>query len=284
MKTLLVPTDFSAISRNAISYAMVLAKKLDAKITLLHAHYVFPVDPGYISKRNKEEVEIFRKKAEIKIKAQCEEIEDISSCKCDFILSDGLPVDVIVSYAHKTKPDLLIIGTEDHILINQLMFGTITGKVIKETDCTLLVIPEKAQYKPPKKIAFAMDYHDSDIEDILYVTELAQKFKSEIHIIHVVSDDENEKFEENFFDDFKQEVKEAIHRKEITFRLIKGENIITELEEYTSRESIDILAVVKTGKTFLERIFIGSVSQKLFHYTNIPLLIFEAKDIPGDLF
>lgn len=283
MKTLLVPTNFSITSKNAISYAMVLAEKLSAKITLIHANYIFPIDPGYISKRNIEEVEIFRKEAEIKLKAQCEEIEDTSSCKCDFILSDGLPIDVIVNYVHSIKPDLLIMGTENHILINKLLLGTITGKVIKETNCTLLIVPEKAQYKPPKKIAFAMDYHDSDIEDLLFINDLAQKFKSELHIIHVASDDKNVKFEENYFENFKQEVKEAIHRKKIIFKLIKGENIITELEEYASKESIDVLSVAKTGKKFLERIFIGSVSQKLFYYTNIPLLLFEAKDISRNL-
>lgn len=284
MKTLLVPTNFSSISNDTLPYATALAKKLNAKITLLHAYHTFPSDPGFLIKKHKEEVELIRKKAEIKLKGLCEKVESTSSCKCEFINAEGLTKDIIAKYANETKPDLLIIGTENLIYIDRVLFGTVTGKVMEIVNCTLLIVPEDAPYKPPKKIAFAMDYHDSDIEEILFISKLAQKFKAEIHIIHVVSDDKDVKYEKSFFEDFKGEVKNAVHRKKIIFKLIKEENIITGLEEYVDKEAIDILALAKTGKTFMERLFIGSVSQKLFNHTHIPLLIFKAEDKPNDLF
>jgi nucleotide-binding universal stress UspA family protein len=282
MKILLVPTDFSPVSENALSYAIVMAKVLKAKITLLHAYHTFPVDPGLLIQRDKEDLELFEKAAKLKLKAICEEIEKTTSCKCDFINIAGLAKDVIVSQAKEKKPVLLIIGTENRIAIDQFVFGTITGKVIKETECTLFVIPENAKYHPPKKIVFAMDYHDSDLRNISFILKFARKFRSAVDIVHVVSADENVKFEEIFFNDFKKEVKNR--RTKINFELIKGEKVITELEKYINEEAIDVLSIAKTGKDFFDRLFTGSVSQKVFYNIRIPLLIFKAEDNLGDVF
>jgi nucleotide-binding universal stress UspA family protein len=282
MITLLVPTDFSPSSKNALSYAIALSKVLNAKITLLHVYHTVPIDPVFLVQRYKEGMEIFKKEAEIKLKGICEKVKETTSCKCDFINIAGLAKDVIVSQANKTNPELLIMGTENRIAIDKLIFGTITGKVIRETECTLLVIPENIKYQPPKKIAFAMDYHDSDIRDISFIMKLAKKFRSVVDVIHVVSDDENVKFEENFFNDFKKEVRKD-HPK-TNFNLLEGENIITILEKYIDKEAIDVIAIAKTEKDFFDRIFTGSVSQKMFYKTQIPLLIFKAQDSPVDLY
>lgn len=285
MKTLLVPTDFSPISRNALAYAVGLAEKLGAKIVLLHAYHTFPIDidPGLLIKEYREEVELFKKVSDIQLKALCEEIENTSTCKCDAISLQGLAKDVIVEYANDTNPDLLVIGTENLLPMERIIYGTITGRVIKDVDCTLLVIPERAKYTTPKKIAFAIDYHDSDLDEIQFVEQLAKKFKSETHIVHVISDEEDEDFEDYYFTKTKTEIKKFVSKNHTIFKLIKGKNITSELKKYITDEHIDIFSVAKTKKTFLERLFSGSVSQKLFYRTNIPLLIFEAKDTPKDL-
>lgn len=44
MKTILVPTDFSKIARNAIDYAVEIAKLTKAKLVLFHVYHV-PVVP-----------------------------------------------------------------------------------------------------------------------------------------------------------------------------------------------------------------------------------------------
>jgi len=40
MKTILVPTDFSKIARNAIDYAVEIAKLTKAKLILFHVYHV----------------------------------------------------------------------------------------------------------------------------------------------------------------------------------------------------------------------------------------------------
>ncbi len=285
MKSILVPTDFSPISKNALAYAVNLAENLDAQITLLHAYHTFSINinPSLLIKEYKEDVELFKRVSEIQLKAFCEEIKNTTSCQCGYVNYQGLAKDVIVEYANKTKPDLLIIGTENLMPIERIVYGTVTGKIIKEVDCSIMVIPEDVKYTTPKKIAFAMDYHDSDIDEVLFIENLSKKFNSKTLIVHVMKDTEDVLFEENYFMNTQVEIKKRISKNKTTFNLINGNNITEELEKYVTDESIDILAVAKTKKTFLERLFSGSVSQKLFYHINMPLLIFEAKDIPEDI-
>ncbi len=278
MKTILVPTNFTDVGKNALSYATILAQKLKAKITLIHAYpnFTHPTeDAGQVYHK---QAELFKKEAEQKLKSLCEEVESTSSCTSDFINVGGVAKEVIVSYANETKPDILVIGTESLSPIDRIIFGTITGKVMKEVDCPLLIVPEDVPYKPFQKLAFAIDYHDSDVEEIRFVEKLADKFAAEVHVIHVVADDENIPYEERFFEYFKKNVLKAAQSENITFKLIRGGNIVSELEKYAKKEAIDILAVAKTKKNLLEKLLFGSVSQRLFYHTHIPLLIFQARD------
>ena len=201
MKTLLVPTNFLETSKNALTYATVLSHKLKAEIRLLHAYQTVLINPGYLGERQKEETMLFKKDSEKQLKAFCSKIKETASCKCTTVTRPGFAKDVITDYANEIKPDLMIMGTESLGPIDRIVFGTVTGKVIKEPQCPLLIVPSATPYKAPEKIAFAMDYHDSDLEEIRFLVELARKFKAEVHIIHVVSENENDRFETNYFED-----------------------------------------------------------------------------------
>lgn len=284
MDTLLVPIDFTSTSKNALLYAIGMAEKLDAKIILLNAYHPYPLEPNsnLLLKEFKNEAKVFQQVSEKKLEAFCEEITSTSTCKFELISIPGLAKDVIVSYANEKKTDLLVIGTENFSPFKRMIYGTITGKVIKDADCTILVVPDEVQYTTPKKIAFAIDYHDSDLKEVQFIEKLANKFNSETHIIHVVTEPENKNFEVAYFKKTINEIKLNIPKNNTIFKLINGDNITLELEEYVKKEDIDILAVAKTKKTFMERLFSGDTTQQLFYHTKMPMLIFEAEDVPVD--
>ncbi len=284
MKTILVPTDFSAISQNALDYAIALAKKLNARITLLHSYYTFQHTTGLSEVRSIEEAGLFKEESEIKLRELCREVTDTFSCPCDFINREGLAKDVIADTANEVKPYLMVMGTESLSPLDRIVFGTTTGKVINKADCPVLVVPEDAPYQTPQKMAFAMDYHDSDIEEIRFMTKLAREFGSEMHIVHVATDEVDMKYEKSYFADFKEEIKSAMPGQKFIYQFIEGKKVAKELETYAREIPIDILAVAKVRKNMIERLFTGSVSQRLFHHTRIPLLVFQVEKLPNDLF
>lgn len=277
MKTILVPTDFTPVSDNALNYAIALAKKLRAKITLIHAYNVFPFEMSTSGKELEKHAEIIAREAEERLIELCWGIEENSHCPCEYINSEGLAADVVSAYVGKLMPEMLVIGTENRSAVDKFLFGTITGDVLKEVKSKLWVVPEDTPFKPPRKMAFAVDYHTSDLDDIRFMVKLARKFKAEIHIIHIVTSDEDLDFEKSFFQDFKSDITGQFEDQNFILRLLKGKNIVEELEDYIEVEDIDVLAVARTQRNAIEKLFYESVSEKLFRNIKTPLLIFHAE-------
>ena len=94
MKTILVPTDFSNISKNAINYAVELAKLTKSKIILFHAFYVPIVTTDVMVIPPMEEIEesnlsVLKKIEKAIYKKHGKKV--IVECKCKY----GFPVDEI---------------------------------------------------------------------------------------------------------------------------------------------------------------------------------------------
>lgn len=280
MKTIVVPIDFSEISTNALAYAKALAGKFASKIILLHAYYSYPLESSINLSGHSEGKETQKKELEADLKKLCHEVQESASCKCACMVEEGLASDVIIHQAKKLNPDLLIMGTERLSPVDKMLFGTITGKVIKKAPCAVLVVPEDTPYKPPQRMAFATNYSYSDMEEIKFMIDISQKFKSDLHIIHVVTRDEKEEFEKQFFSDFQKELRHAFPGQKLTLRLLKGKSLVKEIEKYVAVEHIDILAVGRSRKNSMERLLAGSTTQKLFSDVHTPLLVFQTEDFP----
>lgn len=278
MKNILVPTDFSGVSRNALSYARSFAKSSGAKITLVHAYHTIPAVPEIPSKRHKLELEELRINSEKKLKSACLEINETCEGMCSYVNQEGYATEIITDISERMNSDLLIMGTENINPIDKIIFGTITGKVLKKVRCPILVIPEETGTKPPEKMAFAIDYHENDIEDIRFMVPLANKLGAELHVLRVASKEEDLEYEDKLMTDFRNKVDHAIHDNRIVWNLLEGKNVVDQLEKYVSQMDIDLIAAAKTKLNPLLRAFFGSVTKKLFYHTHIPLLIFQAED------
>ncbi len=282
MKTLLVPTDFYEASLNALSYAAALARAMEAKITLLHAYQTFPSSPVVSEKRQRREAALLEKEAEEKLKQLCAGIEPAQHCRCDFLNVEGPAKECIVEYARKLKPELLIMGTRKRKPLDKALFGTLTAKVLKEVLCATLVVPQSPAYTPPLNLAFAIDYHDSDVEDIRFMAGLAGAFRAKLSLLHIVTDEEDPDLGQRYFQDFQRSVKQTLPEENLVFRLIRSDDLHEAIRKYVAAEGIDLLAVSRTSKNALERLLLGSTSQKLFNRLSIPLLVFQARDKPAN--
>ena len=281
MKTILVPFDFSDCSKNALSYAAQIGKKLQIGITLLHAYSKSSLSEYPNGDRNKASEKLHLKELEERLENFCRQVNE--NCACEAINVEGAVKKVLLDKAEKLKPELMVIGTEDIHPTDKIIFGTIAGNVVKDANCTVLVIPQKTPVRLPERIAFAVDYHDSDVHDIRFLKRIAQQFGADIHIIHVLADD-NVEFETGLFEDFKRKLHRSFPDCEFTFGFLRGEDVATELENYKKREKIDMIAVAKTKKSLLDRWIVGSISQQLFRHADVPLLVFSAKDKFEELF
>ena len=136
-KSILVPIDFSRISRKALDYAVPLAKHFGAKITLLHAiepapysadlTYV-PMGEGFPIGPMKKELDALAKNT-----IEPELLKTV-------LVRVGTAFEVITNVAHDCEADLIVITTHGHTGFKHVFMGSTAERVVRHAPCPVLVV------------------------------------------------------------------------------------------------------------------------------------------------
>jgi nucleotide-binding universal stress UspA family protein len=145
IQRILVPTDFSEPSDEALNYAKGLAEGFGASIHLLHvledlaAHawttevYVAAL-PGV-----HEEME---RQARERLEQQLTP-EERAKYRAEVVLRMGSPFVEIVRYAREQKADLVVIGTHGRGAIAHMLLGSVAERVVRKAPCPVLTVRRK---------------------------------------------------------------------------------------------------------------------------------------------
>ena len=140
LRRLLVPVDFTETSVRALGYAIELARRFEAKITIMHAYqvpvYGFP-DAAYITSAELA--------AQISNVAQQRLDAMIDAHKTDgvelvAILRDGVAWEEINTVAGEIKADLIVIGTHGRRGLARALLGSVAENVIRTSTVPVMVI------------------------------------------------------------------------------------------------------------------------------------------------
>jgi universal stress protein A len=136
----MAPTDFSPNSERAIDYAVQLARRLGAKLTLLH---VVP-EPSALDYSMEgvsvQEIQEWDKEAEIKL------TEQLTRAQLEYKEVDALrlsalhPRDEIVRAASDLSADLLVISTHGYTGWKHFLFGSDAENILEHAPCPVLVV------------------------------------------------------------------------------------------------------------------------------------------------
>ncbi len=139
-KRILVGCDFSPDSGRALQTAFSLAQEFESEIHLVHVIEPFAYRdvllPEAVSGSLKERIEP-------EMKRQLGEIiPEGANAWCDIQSSclSGRPHEELVRYSKKKKIDLMVLGVRGHGLMETLMLGSTTDRVIRQAECPVLSV------------------------------------------------------------------------------------------------------------------------------------------------
>jgi nucleotide-binding universal stress UspA family protein len=142
---MLVPIDFSADADAALDYAIALAGKLQARITLFHAIHSVPLwvegDMGralpdvYLSQLEKK-VQQGLEKRQQRIQA--------AGVPCNVLMVHGIPFQRIVDLARDRQIDLIVMGTHGRTGLKHVLLGSVAEKVVHLAPCPVLIVRQPA--------------------------------------------------------------------------------------------------------------------------------------------
>ena len=144
---ILVPTDFSAASDGALTYARSLARQFGASINLVHVFedpftsgafigdgtVTMPLDLRQSLERLAHEQLAARHAAHLGI---------LPLSSTDLLI--GPTAKRIVEHAEKTHADLIVMGTHGRSGLGHLLLGSVAEKVVRTAKCPVLTAREPA--------------------------------------------------------------------------------------------------------------------------------------------
>lgn len=153
IKKILVPTDFSVCSSDALSYGVFLARQLKATLLL-----VYIIDPMAYP-RSLARLRPFGC-TELKMGQDLDRLARpwrMSGVPIETHILTGVPAVGIVEAARGLACDLIIMGTHGRTGISHALMGSVTESVIRNSDIPVLAIKQRKEGKKVQAESAALE-------------------------------------------------------------------------------------------------------------------------------
>jgi nucleotide-binding universal stress UspA family protein len=146
VKTILVPIDFSPVTRAVMAEAVSLAKSAGARLVLLHiaqptplvADYGPPMAGFVMPVMEAQEENATRQLGRWRHRVDAQELPVMT-----VRLAGAAPSQLIVEEAERRSADYIVMGSHGHTALYDLLVGSTTGGVLKKAPCPVIVIPAR---------------------------------------------------------------------------------------------------------------------------------------------
>ncbi len=274
MKTFLLPTDFSDNALHALHYACSLNRKLNAKLVLFHS-YVIPVYSTDIPLTVPHDTEL-RKASEPALRELKDRLgKEFPGMEIEVDLHQGYPEEEIVFAADKHRADLIIMGTQGASGLREALVGTISAAVMEYANCPVMAVPAECNYKDFSKIVFATNYAEGDFLYVEQVLDFARPFGADLILLHISSGEFERSLEFDAIERFKERIKEDSNYKKVHFKLMESKNVYEGMNHYLDEVQADLVAMTMRKRSFIQKLFKRSITQKMSYHTSIPLIAFK---------
>lgn len=152
LKRILVPTDFSEHSMNALKYGCALAEKFDSDLHLLHVLQdlvAMVPEPGLAFPPPGD----YMQELQASAKAALDKLPDESWPHGGTVLREvrnGPPFVEIIRYAKEQEVDLIVVGTHGRSGLAHMLLGSVAEKIIRKSPCPVLAVrPDQHQFALP---------------------------------------------------------------------------------------------------------------------------------------
>ncbi|HEX8547062.1 MAG TPA: universal stress protein [Cytophagaceae bacterium] len=281
MKKILVPTDFSKVTKAALAIATEISRKTHATVELLHI----------VESTNHHSLNVAGEVAHF------EGIEDVYTLKCieladrqmkaiihdvNYVGVRFLPIIKVGNlHSHFTRQiadepsDLIIMGTEGSSSFFKGIFNTSNAeKVVSHATSMVLSVKDIPGNFELRNVLFATSFEEDATEFIVKLKELQDVFDFRLHLLYI-----NSKM--NYTKDTSEVValcKEFVRKHNIENYEFHIADAFTEyigITDYATNVNADVIAI-STHQHHGSH-WLGGISEDLVNYAEQPILTFKVK-------
>ncbi|HAT63776.1 MAG TPA: hypothetical protein DCS66_04115 [Flavobacteriaceae bacterium] len=270
MKRILLPTDFSKNSLNAVNYAMALFKGKTCEFYFLNVqkpsefvssdiYTASPVDSTTytaIAEDNKKKLN--------KLVAKYSKKYASESFTFEGIFDFDVFVDSVQQTIHSKHIELVILGTNGATGAEEVIFGSNTLKLIRNLQHPILAIPENYKFSTFSSLLFTLKEEDDFHPDALL--PIGDMVKGNQITLQVLQLDTKKKMPKSPI---------LAQFSEIKYHHIEDVPTPEAVSSFEQLYEVDMHAIFIKPKSFFERIFSGTDTPQLSYESRVPLLVLK---------
>jgi nucleotide-binding universal stress UspA family protein len=142
VKRILVPIDFSNVSKDALPYARLLAEAFSAEIVLGTVIEQYPIAPPYGSEVSAQFVVPMMRAARTELEAIADELRQLTDVKVKVKAAAGTPSQQICIMAARNAANLIVLTTHGYTGLKRMLIGGTAERVVRHATCPVLVVRE----------------------------------------------------------------------------------------------------------------------------------------------
>lgn len=270
MRTILVPTDFSAIATNALHYAIEMANTIKTNLMLLHVYQV-PVsytDAPIVMVS----VDELRHAAEKRMEQLKEMVRKIVRPEQKVYTETRLGniTDELESICEKIKPFAVVMGTKGASAFERVVFGSNTLSAIRHLHVPVICVPPGKTFgKGIKKIGFACDCKEVvATTPTRIIRDLVKNFDAELHVLNVNTDGkrEEEKPEQTVL---LETLLSDLHPE---YHFLEHTDIEDAINAFAEKNNLDLVISIPKQHKLVEKIFRKSSTRQLVYESHVPVM------------
>ena len=276
MKHILLPTDFSENSWNAIDYAIQLFKKEECTFHILntytpviyHVEYVlgYPAQYGLgdaVRNTAEENLENFITKIKNKFNDNPKH-EFRTYARFDTLISG------IKEFVESHDIHLIVMGTKGATGAKEVLFGSNTVHVFKEIKLPVLAIPSEFGFEPPHEILFptdlVVDYKGSKLK---ILEQLVKDNHARLNVLHVSTGYELTELQKQNIENLESTFEDSA----FLFHNVKTMNLVEAINKFQVKHKINLLAMINNKHSFFENLFFENTINQIGFHLNVPFLV-----------
>lgn len=274
MNKILVPTDFSPNSLIALTYAAEIAQRSGSELHLIN---VIEPSLNMATMQSDSTKENVVKERLDKIAIESKTASRVfSNLKIFPHILAGDTINAILNYTENEEIDLIVMGTTGASGLKEMFMGSIASGTIGKTKVPVLTIPAAYEPEEPDNIIFATNNFEKNKSILDNIVNIARIFSASIHVV-VFKDldgpqDADLIYNDEQINDYIKYLKDLFPEVNFKGELLEGRDFENEIDKYSNKNEVDIIAMVTYPKTLFEKIFKSSVTKKMASHSTLPIL------------
>lgn len=291
-KKILIPIDFSDHSEFAAKQGLSLAQQFKATVFFLHVG-----DDAERSARRLSKFLQHRIGFEMPVPVKK-------------LVAQGNPVNVILAAARRLQADCLVMGTRGASGLKQLMLGSVSEKVLRQSEAPVLILKKRSrtssgEYMFPQirntddvfqadKILVPLDFSPASKQALHHAFSIASRYSATVYALTVYDKklkeygDDREKHTAvivrgekiRLWQEFPQLLKKVQYNSSQTRlkRMLLPGDPVTKIEDIVAKKEVDLIVMGTHGRSTFGDLLVGSVAGKVLRSIDCSVMTIQTAE------